>query len=148
MRWFRIGCLPALLAASACGSSGPAGPGPSPTPTPTPAPVRTVLATKALTLPGGTTASETVDNVPAGAVDVRLTWDEAAVDLNLYVTDTNCSSIVEVLGGSCRVLGQATAAARPEVVTFTAAAIANYQVWARNVSGASQAATLEVGVTR
>jgi hypothetical protein len=133
------------LAAGACGSS-PSGPGPSPTPTPSP--VRRVLATKALTLPGGTTASETVDNVPAGTVDVRLAWNDDAVDLNLYVTDTNCSSVVEILGNACRVLGQATATARPEVVTFTAASTANYQIWARNVSTAPQAATVELGITR
>jgi hypothetical protein len=106
------------------------------------------VATKALTIPGGTTASETVDNVPAGSVDFRLQWDDAAVDLNLYVTDTNCSSILEILNNACRVVGQATGTARPEVVTVVATSTANYQVWSRNVSSASQAATLEVGVTR
>ena len=145
----RVWLASALLALAACGSDGPSGPGPNPSPTPTPPPARTVFATKGLTLPGGTTASETVDNVPAGVVDVRLSWSDPAVDLNLYVTDTNCSSVLEILANGCRVFGQATTAAnRPEVVTFTATGMANYVVWARNVSAPSQAATVEVGVTR
>jgi predicted phage tail protein len=135
-----------LLTAAACGSDSPSGPAPSPTPAPTPA--RTVVATKGLTIPGGTTASETVDNVPAGTVDVRLDWADPGVDLNLYVSDTNCSSIVDLLANACRVLGQATGAARPEVVTFTATTTGNYVVWARNVGSATQAAMVEVGVTR
>ena len=146
MRWLSamVG-MPLFLSVAACGSGTPSGP---PSPTPTPAPVRTVLTTKALTLPAGTTASETVDNVPSGTVDVRLEWADAAADLNLYVTDTSCSSILEILGGACRVLGQANGAARPEVVTFATTATANYQVWARNLGGTTQAATVEVGVTR
>ena len=111
-------------------------------------PVRTVLTVKALTIPPGTTASETVDNVPSGTVDLRLDWADGAADLNLYVTDTNCSSILEILGGACRILGQATGTARPEVVTFAATATANYAYWARNLGATSQAATVEVGVTR
>jgi hypothetical protein len=144
MRWLSaMAGLPLILSGAACGSGTPYSP-----PTPTPAPVRTVLTTKALTLPAGTTATETVDNVPSGTVDVRLEWADAGADLNLYVTDTNCSSILEILGGACRVLGQATGAARPEVVTFATTAAANYQVWARNLAGTTHAATLEVGVTR
>ena len=138
----------ALLSAAACGSGSPSDHGPSPTPQPSPTPSRTVVATKALNIPAGTTASETVDNVPAGSVDFRLQWADAGVDLNLYVTDTNCSSVVDILNGACRVLGQATGSARPEVVTVVATATANYQVWSRNVGSAAQAATLEVGVTR
>lgn len=144
----RVLAAAAFWSATACGSGSPSGPGPSPTPQPTPTPARTVVATKALNIPAGTTASETVDNVPAGSVDFRLQWDDAAVDLNLYVTDTNCSSVVEILAGACRVLGQATGAARPEVVTVVAAGTANYVVWSRNVGSVTQAAALEVGVTR
>jgi hypothetical protein len=134
-----------VLSGVGCGSGTPYGP---PSPTPTPPPARTVLTTKALTLPAGTTAQETVDNVPSGTVDVRLDWADAAVDLNLYVTDTNCSSILEILGNACRVLGQAVGPARPEVVTFATTGTANYSVWARNLGATTQAATVEVGVTR
>jgi hypothetical protein len=135
----------ALILTAACGSDYST---PPPTPSPSPTPSRTVVATKGLTIPGGTTASETVDNVPSGSVDVRVQWADAAVDLNVYVTDTNCSSILEILNNACRVFGQATGSARPEVVTFTATSTANYQVWCRNVSSASQAATMELGITR
>jgi hypothetical protein len=107
-----------------------------------------VVATKALTIPAGTTASETVDNVPAGLVDVRLQWADPAVDLNVYVTDTLCSSILEILGNTCRVFGQATGSSHPEVVAFTTTATGNYIVWSRNVGTVTQAASVEVGVTR
>jgi hypothetical protein len=147
MTWLhRTSVAAALAVLGACGSDTP--PAPTPTPTPTPTPSRTVVVSTAFTVPGGTTFSDTVDNVPAGAVDVRLEWAEAAIDLNLYVTDTACSSILDILAGGCRVLGQGTGNARPEVVNFTTTAQANYIVWVRNLSSTTQAARFELGVTR
>jgi hypothetical protein len=141
---------PAILlafTAAACGSGSPSAPAASPTPAPTPNPIRTVLVSRGFTLAAGATFSDTVDNVPAGLVDVRADWPGAS-DLNLYATDTSCPGVVELVGGRCRVFAQAVGTARPERIEFTTAAPGNYVYWVRSLGPSSEAVTLEVGVTR
>lgn len=146
-RWTAL-LLAAALGGCGGGGGAPTGP-PVPTPSPTPAPVRTVLESKAFTdLPAGAATPSTVDNVAPGTVDAMVDWAGGG-DIDLYVTDTNCTSMRDILAGSCRVLARATAmTAKPERASFPNPSTANYIFWVHNNGPAAESGQLEVGLTR
>jgi hypothetical protein len=130
-----------------CGGGGSSAPNPVPPTTTPPAAQRVVLIESApFSLQPGTATFKNVDFPPAGTIDGTLNWNGGA-DMNLYVTDNSCPGFNTLTGGGCNVLARAEGAAKPETLTFTAAASRVYTFWIHNNGAATETGSLTVGDT-
>jgi hypothetical protein len=132
---------------AACGGGGSSAPNPVPPPTTPPAAQRVVLIDGApFSLQPGTATFKNIDFPPAGTIDGTLDWSGGA-DMNLYVTDNSCPGFNTLTGGGCNVLARAEGTAKPETLTFTAAANRIYTFWIHNNGTAMESGGLTVGDT-
>lgn len=136
-----VALVAVLLVSAACGGNAPTAPTPSPTPTPTPSP-------SAVTITGTVSAYAIAShevNGPAGrTLAVTLTWT-TGVDLDLYLTDIECTGYPP---DRCHVLARSTASTgQREEVTWPVTQAARFKVWVDNFSRTSSSAySLEVAV--
>lgn len=145
-----IRCFALATASSAvlsCGGGGASAPNPI-TSTPPPATAqRVVLIDNApFSLQPGTATFKNIDFPPAGTIDGTLDWNGGA-DMNLYVTDNTCPGFNALKGGGCNVLVRAEGTAKPEKLTFAAAANRIYTFWIHNNGTANESGSLTVGDT-
>jgi hypothetical protein len=144
-----LGSLIVAAASSGLVACGGGGSNPNPvTPTPPPATAqRVVLIDSApFSLQPGTATFKNIDFPPAGTIDGMLDWNGAA-DMNLYVTDNTCPGFNTLKAGGCSVLVRAEGTAKPETLTFTAAANKIYTFWIHNNGTANESGSLTVGDT-
>jgi hypothetical protein len=131
---------------ASCGGGGSSAPNPVPPVTP-PAATRVVLIDGApFSLQPGTATFKNIDQPPPGTVDGTLDWNGGA-DMNLYVTDNSCAGFTTLMAGGCNVIVQAQGTAKPERLTFTAAANRVYTFWIHNNGAAAETGSLTVGDT-
>ena len=117
------------------------------TPAPPATAQRVVLIDGApFSLQPGTATYKNIDQPPAGTIDGMLDWNGSA-DMNLYVTDNVCAGFTTLKAGGCTVLARAEGTAKPEQLTFTAAANKIYTFWIHNNGTATETGTLTVGDT-
>jgi hypothetical protein len=83
-------------------------------------------------------------NAPrAGSLSITLTWNNPAVDLDLWLSDANCSDVTTMVAGGCRVLGRSdSTVGASERVAATVAQGQTMRVWVLNYSPAGQGYTL------
>jgi hypothetical protein len=130
---------------AACGGGGASTP--NPVATPPPAAQRVVLIDGAtFSLQPGTATYKNIDQPPAGTIDGTLDWNGGA-DMDLYVTDNVCAGFTTLKAGGCTVLARAEGPAKPEKLTFTAAANRIYTFWIHNNGTATESGSLTVGDT-
>jgi hypothetical protein len=144
-----FGCLALAVTApwlAGCGGGGSSGPNTVPSVAP-PSATRVVLIDGApFSLQPGTATFKNIDFPPAGTIDGTLDWAGSA-DMNLYVTDNTCPGFNTLKGGGCNVLVRAEGGAKPERLTFTAAANRIYTFWIHNNGTAMESGSLTVGDT-
>ena len=144
-----VGLLALTFAASwlsSCGGGGSSAPNPVTQPPP-PSATRIVLVEAApFSLQPGTATFKNIDFPPAGTIDGTLDWTGSA-DMNLYVTDNSCAGFTELRAGRCTVLVRADGVAKPERLSFTAAANRVYTFWIHNNGTATETGSLTVGDT-
>jgi hypothetical protein len=128
-----------------CGGGGSSAPDPVAA-TPPPAQRIVLIDGAPFSLQPGTATFKNLDFPPAGTIDGTLDWNGGA-DMNLYVTDNTCAGFNALQAGGCNVLVRAEGAAKPERLTFTAAANKIYSFWIHNNGTANESGSLTVGDT-
>ena len=141
--WLILAASSSLLAGCGGGSSSP---NPVPSAAPPGATRVVILDNASFTLQPGTATYKNIDQPPAGTIDGTLDWSGGA-DMNLYVTDNTCAGFNTLQSGGCNVLARAEGTAKPERLTFTAAANRIYTFWIHNNGTAMESGGLTVGDT-
>ena len=142
----RLGALALVLVLTACGENTNLPPVEVP-----PAPVRTVIGNFAFAL-GAVELSEpvevTVTGTGTGTVDATVQWTFASNDVDLFLTDRNCSATSFFGLVDCNVLARADSVTnKPEVITRSLGA-GVYRLYVHNFGPDSESGTLAVGFTR
>ena len=144
----RLGALAMVMALTACGGEG--GPMTPPVTNP-PAPVRTVIGNFTFALGPIEMAAPveiTVSGTGTGTVDATAQWTFASNDIDLYLTDRNCTATSFFSINDCNILARAESVTnKPEVINRSLAA-GVYRVYVNNFGPGSEAGTLVIGFTR
>jgi hypothetical protein len=131
----------AMAALAACGGSdNPSGP------------TRTDLGTQSGTVVPQTANFHNVFANASGTFDVTVNWGNAANDLDVFVTSSNCSpatlGALERQEGSCTHLASArSTTTKPERVTWSGSANVTYRVWIANFGQTTDSYTVAAGIT-
>ena len=138
-----LGCLLAMcLSAWSCGGGGSSNPS---TPTPTPVPPTQDVSFSGTVAAFGTASHSLAVTVPSGTLSATLTWADAAVDLDVYLTASSCAGYPPL---DCTVLAKSVAESGVrEQVTRAVKADERYLLWIDNLTqGKSADYTLAVSV--
>ena len=144
-----VGLLVLTLTASwlsSCGGGGSSAPNPVTQPPPATATRIVLIEGAPFSLQANTATFRNIDQPPAGTIDGTLDWNGGA-DMNLYVTDNSCPGFTDLRAGRCNLLVRADGVAKPERLTFTAAANRVYTFWIHNNGTATETGALTVGAT-
>ena len=139
----------ALAAAlSGCGGGSPSGSTPVPGPTPTPGgSFRTVLEQRPFALNGGAASFFPLDGLVPGTVEANVDWSNVANNIKVYITDTNCASVLDLRGGRCNALATSeTAGTKPRRLSAPIGTNAKLFVWIDNGSNAPESGSLEAAI--
>lgn len=134
---------------SGCGGGGsPSGSTPAPAPTPTPTgSFRTVLEQRAFALNAGAASFFPLDNLVPGTVEANVNWSNAANNVKVYITDNNCSGVLDLRGGRCNVMARSEAAGtKPRQVSAPTGTNSKLFVWIDNDGGTAESGSLEAAI--
>jgi hypothetical protein len=142
----RFGALALVTGLTACGG-GSTTPTPPPVTNPPPA-VRSVIGNYTFSL-GAIGLSQPVEITVTGTgtVDATAQWTFSSNDVDLFLTDRNCSATSIFNLGNCNVMSRADSfTSKPEVIRQQLST-GVYRLWVYNDGPGSESGTLVVGFT-
>ncbi len=89
-----------------------------------------VLSTQSFNLPAGDGAPLSVDAPSPGALAATANWTEVGAEIDVYLTDSTCPGLDELVLGSCKVLARGdNRTAVPQTATLFGAQPGRYQAF-------------------
>jgi hypothetical protein len=90
--------------------------------------------------------SQEITTERSGTATVRLSWPNADVSLELYLTSGDCTDAASLLARSCNILGYARPGNPPTMLSAAVTHDTKYLVWVLNPDPISQPITLDIDV--